>query len=262
MRENRVKRVIREGDLAIGAYVSFADPAVVEIIGLAGFDAAFIDMEHTAIDLSMVEDMIRAAELAGVTSLIRVHENDPGLILRILDMGGQGIIIPHVEGLEGAKRAVDAVRYAPMGKRGAAGGTRAASYGAVSWREHVRTSNEEILLSVMAEDDRAFDDIEAMAGLEGLDLVAVGPADLTESLGVTDPKDPRLKAKVEEIAGRIKSVGKAKFSIPVRHPTYPLNAQELKELGVGYTHVNPPPYTLVLNGLREEANRAREETGQ
>ena len=262
MQENRVKRVMRDGDLAIGAYVSFADPAVVEIIGLAGFDAAFIDMEHTAIDLAMVETMVRTAELAGVASLIRVYENDPGLILRILDMGAQGIIIPHVEGLEGAKRAVEAVRYPPVGKRGAAGSTRAASYGAVPWREHVRTSNEEILLSVMAEDDRAFDDIEAMAGLEGLDLVAVGPADLTETLGVTDPKDPRLKAKVEEIAGRIGGVGKAKFSLPLRHPAYPLGARELKDLGVGYTHVNPPPYSLVLNGLREAASRVREESGR
>ena len=262
MRENRVKRVMKEGNLAIGSYVSFADPAVVEIIGLAGFDAAFIDLEHTAINLSMVEEMIRRAELAGVTSLIRVPDNDAKLILRTLDMGGQGIIIPHVEGLEGAKRAVDAVRYPPLGKRGAAGSTRAASYGAVPWREHVRTSNEEILLSVMAEDERGFNDVEAMAGLDGLDLVAVGPADLTESIGVTDPNDPRLKARVEEIAGRVKSVEKAKFSLPLRHPAYSLNAKELLDLGVGYTHVNPPPYSLVLNGLRESARRAREESGR
>ena len=97
---------------------------------------------------------------------------------------------------------------------------------------------------------------------KGSILLPSARADLTESLGVTDPKDPRLKAKVDEIAGRIESVGKAKFSLPVRHPAYPLNAKELKDLGVGYTHVNPPPYSLVLNGLREAADRVREESGR
>ena len=111
MRQNRVKKLMREGSLALGKYVSLADPQVVEIIGIAGFDAAFIDMEHTGFDLRTVEEMIRASDLAGVTSMVRVPDNDAKLILRILDMGAEGIIVPHIEGLEGAKRAVDAVRY-------------------------------------------------------------------------------------------------------------------------------------------------------
>ena len=132
MRENRVKKVMREGKLALGTYVTFADPQIVEIIGLAGYDAAFIDMEHTDFDLRLVGEMIRAADLAGVTSIVRVPDNDEKLILRILDAGAEGIIVPHVDGLEGAKRAVEAVRYAPLGHRGGAGGTRAAGYGTVS----------------------------------------------------------------------------------------------------------------------------------
>ena len=75
-----------EGKLALGTYVSLADPQVVEIIGLAGFDAAFIDMEHTGFDLPLVEEMIRAADLAGVTSMVRVPDNDAKLILRLLDL--------------------------------------------------------------------------------------------------------------------------------------------------------------------------------
>ena len=116
MRQNRVKKLMREGKLALGKYVSLADPQVVEIIGIAGFDAAFIDMEHTGFDLRTVEEMIRASDLAGVTSMVRVPDNDAKLILRILDMGAEGIIVPHVEGLEGAKRAVDAVRYRAPGR--------------------------------------------------------------------------------------------------------------------------------------------------
>ena len=135
MQENRVRRALRENRLALGTYVTFADPQVIEIIGLAGFDAAFIDMEHTTFDLGLINQMIMAADLAGVTSMIRIPGNDENLILRLLDAGAQGIIIPHIDGLEGAKRAVDAVRYAPMGHRGGAGGTRAARFGTVSWDE-------------------------------------------------------------------------------------------------------------------------------
>ena len=148
MRQNRVKDVMGRGQLAIGGYVSLADPQVVEIIGLAGFDAAFIDMEHTGFELGLVGEMIRAADLVGVTSIVRVPDNDAKLILRILDMGAEGIIIPHVDGVEGAKQAVAAVRYAPLGDRGGAAGTRAARYGTVPWRDHVRESNAQFILSV------------------------------------------------------------------------------------------------------------------
>ena len=117
MRPNRVKQVMREGQLALGAYVTLADPQIVEIIGLSGFDAAFIDMEHTDFDLPLISQMIRAADLAGVTSVIRVPDNDAKLILRLLDMGAEGIIVPHVAGIEGAQKAVDAVRYPPLGHR-------------------------------------------------------------------------------------------------------------------------------------------------
>ena len=222
MRQNRVKKLMREGKLALGKYVSLADPQVVEIIGIAGFDAAFIDMEHTGFDLRTVEEMIRASDLAGVTSMVRVPDNDAKLILRILDMGAEGIIVPHIEGLEGAKRAVDAVRYPPLGDRGGAGGTRAARFGAVPWNEHVQQSNDEIVLSVMTEDDKGINDVEAIAALDGVDLVSIGPTDLSQTLGVTDPADPRLRDKVNEIAEQVKAVGKAKLQIPMGHAALPL----------------------------------------
>jgi 4-hydroxy-2-oxoheptanedioate aldolase len=126
MRENRVKRVMREGGLALVSHVGFADPAVIEIIAMAGFDGAFIDMEHTVFDLQLVGEMIRVAELTGITPIVRVPENNAKLILRVLDMGAQGIQVPHVAGIAGAKQAVAAVRYPPVGERGAAGSTRAA----------------------------------------------------------------------------------------------------------------------------------------
>lgn len=259
MRQNRVKRVMREGGLAIVSHIGFADPAVVEIIALAGFDGAFIDMEHTGFDLQLVGEMIRVADLTGVTPIVRVPENNAKLILRVLDMGAQGIQVPHIEGLEGAKRAVAAVRYPPLGQRGAAGTSRAAGYGSLPWREHVQTSNEEILLTVMTEDLQGIKDIEAIAALDGVDLISLGPTDLSAALGITDPQDPRLRQTVEELIGKVNRVGKAKVYVPVYHAAFYLTPKELVQLGVHYTSVAPPPPTIVLNALRESARRIREE---
>ena len=190
MNENRVKRVMREGGLAIVSHVGFSDPAVVEIIAAAGFDGAFIDMEHSAFDMRTVGEMIRVADLCGITPIVRVPENNPKTILRILDAGAQGIQVPHIEGVEGAKRAIAAVRYPPDGERGGAGSTRAAGYGGVPWTEHMRTSNEEILLIIMTEDKRGLDEIEEIAALDGVDIISLGPTDISTALGMTDPNDP------------------------------------------------------------------------
>lgn len=262
MRPNRVKKVMREGKLALGTYVTFADPQVVEIIGLAGFDSAFIDMEHTSFDLGLITEMIRAADLAGVTSMIRVPDNDEKLILRLLDQGAEGIIIPHVDSLEGAKRAVDAVRYAPMGHRGGAGGTRSARFGSVPWEEHTRQSNEEIVLAVMTEDEKGVGDIEKIAALDGVDIVSIGPTDFSEFMGIRDPQSPVLRAKLKELADKIKQIGRAKLAFPMNHAAMPLGPQELMELGVGYTHVAPPPTSLLLRSLRERIQNIYQATGR
>lgn len=259
MRENRVKRVMREGGLAIVSHVGFTDPAVIEIIAMAGFDGAFIDMEHTGFDLQLVGEMIRVADLSGVTPIVRVPENNPKTILRVLDMGAQGIQVPHVEGLEGAKRAVAAVRYPPLGERGAAGSTRAAGYGSVAWQEHVQTSNNEILLTVMTEDLKGINDIEAIAALDGIDLISLGPTDLSAALGITDPSDPRLRQTVEALVQKVNRIGKAKVYVPVYHPAFYMTPKDLIQMGVNYTSVAPPPPTIVLKALQESASRIRAE---
>ncbi len=261
MRENRVKRIMREGGLALVSHVGFADPAVVELIAMSGFDGAFIDMEHSGFDLQTAGEMIRVADLTGITPIVRVPENNAKLILRILDMGAQGIQVPHVSGAEDAKRAVAAVRYPPIGERGAAGSTRAAGYGSVPWNEHVRTSNEEILLIVMTEDLHGISEIEAIAALDGVDLISLAPTDLSMALGITDPSDPQLRQTIEELVEKVRRVNKAKVYVPVYHPAFYLTPKDLLQLGVNYTSVAPPPPTIVLKALRESAQRIRDEIG-
>src|SRR5438876_11650534 len=145
MKENRVKRILEEGGLALGTHVGgIADPQIVEIIGLAGFDAAFIDTEHTSYDLHDVQLAVMAAERVGITPIVRTPGFDPAFILRLLDMGVQGIQVPHVDTARAAREAVKAVRYAPLGDRGMAGASRASEFGKIPLKEHMEQSNREI----------------------------------------------------------------------------------------------------------------------
>ena len=261
MHQNRVKRIMREGGLAIVSHVGFADPAVIEIIAMAGFDGAFIDMEHTVFDLQLVGEMIRVAELTGITPIVRVPDNDAKLILRLLDMGAQGIQVPHIEGLEGAKRAVNAVRYPPLGQRGGAGTTRCRV-----WLSALERACTEFEPGDFADGhDRGFKRdrrhrSDCGPRWRGPDLL--GPTDLSTALGITDPKDPRLRQTVEELVAKVNRIGKAKVYLPVYHAAFYLTPQELVQMGVSYTSVAPPPPTIVLNALRESAQRIREQAKQ
>ncbi len=252
MHRNRIKEKIKQGKLAVGTYVNLTDPAVVEIIGLTGFDAAFIDMEHTGFNLETIQDMLRACDLVGISSLIRVPDNNPKTILRILDMGAQGVQIPHIGDKEDALEMVKAVRYAPLGERGMGGPTRAARYGSIPSSQHLETSNEEILLSVMVEDRKAIDELEDIASTEGVDLVTVGPTDLAQALGIPENEYHRLMEPIRHISSTLKRVNKAKLALPLNLPAFPLNVSQLKELGVAYANCGPADVVRLLNSYSQQ----------
>jgi 2-keto-3-deoxy-L-rhamnonate aldolase RhmA len=259
MQENRVRRILREGGLALGTYVGgIADAQIVEIIGHAGFDAAFIDMEHTSFGLGDVQLMVMAAERVGITPIVRTPGFDPALVLRLLDMGVQGIQVPHVESAAMARAAVRAVRYPPQGDRGMAGASRASAFGKIPLVEHMAQSNREITLSLMIEDLAALEEIDAIAAIPGVDIVAVGPSDMSRALGVAGtPDHPRLVEVVERVRQAVKRGGVARLALPMDHPALPRNAAQLRELGVGYANCAPSPEARLLRSMREQVAAAR-----
>jgi 2-keto-3-deoxy-L-rhamnonate aldolase RhmA len=263
MQENRVKRIMNAGGLALGTHVGgIADPQIVEIIGLAGFDAAFIDMEHTSYDLRDVQLAVMAAERVGITSIVRTPGFDPAQILRLLDMGVQGIQVPHVSSPDTAREAVAAVRYPPHGERGMAAGSRAAEYGRVALLDHMAQSNREILLACMIEDMEAVERIDEIAAVEGVDLLAVGPSDLSRSLGVSGhPDHPRLVAAIDRVREAVKKGAGARLALPLNHAAFPRNAAQLKELGAGYTNCAPTPEARLLRSLQQQAAEQRKLLG-
>src|SRR6201987_706414 len=258
MKENRVKRILREGGLALGTHVGgIADPQVVEIIGLAGFDAAFIDMEHTTYDLHDVQLAVMAAERVGITPIVRTPGFDPAFILRLLDMGVQGIQVPHVGDAATARAAVKAVRYPPLGDRGMAAGSRAAEFGRIPLAEHMAQSNREILLAWLIEDMAAVERIDEIAAVEGVDLLAVGPSDLSRSLGASgQPDHPRLVAAIDPVRAAGNKRAGPRLPLPLNHAAFPRNAAQLRELGAGYTNCAPTPEARLLRSLQTQLSEA------
>src|SRR5436190_24377150 len=112
----RLRNMLDADKPAFGLWISIADPAVVEIVAYAGFDYVNIDMEHTTLELSMVENMCRAASACGISALVRVPENNAKAILRVVELGPDGIVVPRIRDAEDARRAVLAAKYAPLGE--------------------------------------------------------------------------------------------------------------------------------------------------
>src|SRR5215467_12300021 len=153
MRENTAKAKLTSGEPVIGPIVGFTSPQLVEIAGRAGFDFVFIDCEHGAIGLDECENLVRAADLVGLSSIVRVPENNPQQILRYLDLGAHGVQVPHLTSKDDALRAVDASKYAPRGSRGMGGG-RAADYGLgrITGEDYLEYANQQTWVSGMIED--------------------------------------------------------------------------------------------------------------
>jgi 2-keto-3-deoxy-L-rhamnonate aldolase RhmA len=150
------------------------------------------------------------------------------------------------------------VRYPPLGDRGMAAGSRAAEFGSIPLVEHMAQSNREILLACMIEDMAAVERIDEIAAVEGIDLLAVGPSDLSRSLGVSgQPDHPRLVAAIDRVREAVKKGAGTRLALPLNHAAFPRNAAQLKQLGAGYTNCAPTPEARLLKSLRDQAAEQR-----
>ncbi len=264
MLQNRIKGILREGRMAVAAHGGcFREPEIIELIGQAGFDGVFIDMEHTGLDLRDIQMMVLAAERHGITPMVRTPGFDAALTLRLLDLGVQGLYIPHTTSAAVAREIVQAVRYHPLGDRGVLPFCRAAAYGQTPLREHMEQSNREVLLTVMVEDAAGLAAIEAIAAVDGLDLIAPAPSDLSTSLGVGgQPDHPTLVAAMERIIGATRKAGKAGLALPLGHPLYPRTLAENQQLGTNLLLCGTPPQTRLLRSFTQELSEIRRVLGQ
>lgn len=205
---NRVKEALAHGSVT-GLFVMTGEPALVEILGHAGFDYVLLDTEHGPNDIRAIEHMIRAAEVSGCVPFVRVTKNDAGLILRALDVGAKGVVVPQVNDAAEARAAVRAARYAPNGDRGIAGVVRAAKYGFVPMGGYLEQSNRAVMVFTQVEHVEAVRNLDEILAVEGLDGIYIGPTDLSQTMGITGQfDDPKLRETIEDIIVRARRAGK------------------------------------------------------
>lgn len=193
----------------VGTFVVTGDPAITEIFGWAGFDFVIIDTEHSPNDSAAVSNHIRAAQVSGLTPIVRVTKNDPSLILRALDCGAGGILVPQVNTASEAKAVVAAARYSPQGERGIAGVVRAAKFGFTPFAEYIETANRQVQVIVQIEHIEAVNNLEEILAVEGIDGIFIGPTDLSQSMGITGQFDnPELVGIIERVMDQAKDSNK------------------------------------------------------
>lgn len=205
---NTFKRAIKEGRRQIGLWSSLSSHLTVEVLAGSGFDWLLLDTEHAPNDLPMVLSQLQATGESATHPIVRPPWNDPVVIKRYLDAGVQSLLIPFVQDGAEARAAVAATRYPPRGVRGFASASRASRYGRIK-DYHTRCEGEVCVL-VQVETREALGNLEAIAGVDGVDGVFVGPGDLSADMGhLGQPGHPEVVAAVEEAIGRIQACGKA-----------------------------------------------------
>jgi 2-keto-3-deoxy-L-rhamnonate aldolase RhmA len=216
VKPNTTLRALRAGKTVLGAETSSFYPGVPLLYADAGLDFIWIDLEHTLMGLDRVGVVIEHARLAGITPVVRVPELQPGLVRRLLDNGAQGVILPQVETPEEVSEVISWCLFRPDGRRGVGSPDLANDFTNVALADHVRQSGDEVLVVVQIESKAGVDRIEEIVGVERLDLVCLGLADLSISLGVPgDVDDPLVVAAAEHVfaaaAARCVACGVAGF---------------------------------------------------
>jgi 2-keto-3-deoxy-L-rhamnonate aldolase RhmA len=203
---NVFRRMLASGDFAAGMFCFVPSEAIVDIAAYAGFDYLIFDTEHATYDVATIERLVRAAEAAGIVSVVRISHPDPYLIARVLNTGADALLFARVSSREEAEAIVRATRLAPEGVRGACPGSRAGHFYLMPREEYTRRSND-VAVAVMIETREGLEDVEGILAVDGIDGVGVGPVDLSYSLGVSGRDAPEVVAAIDRVCRLARSAG-------------------------------------------------------
>jgi 4-hydroxy-2-oxoheptanedioate aldolase len=208
MPRNTFKHAIAKGQLQIGLWCSLCSPVATEVVSHSGYDWLLLDTEHSPNDLQEITAQLQATQAGSASCVVRPAWNDMVLIKRFLDVGAQTLLLPFVQNPDEARRAVAATRYPPGGVRGITGSGRASRYGRV--KDYLKNASSEICVLVQVETREALKQIEAIASVDGIDGVFIGPNDLSASFGhIGNWGHAEVQDAIQEAATKLKKVGKA-----------------------------------------------------
>lgn len=209
MQRNVVKEILRTGECAYGTSLEDClDPEVAVVLAAAGLDFFFIDTEHSPASYTQIQAVCRAARAASIVPMVRVTQNEPDLLSRAADVGAMGIIVPRVHSVEDATAAVRALKFPPLGKRGFGLRSIITDLHAKSAAEEVASCNREMMIVLMIESREGLESVDEIAKVQGVDVLFVGPYDLTLSLGIIEQFDePIFWRSVERVVEACRRAG-------------------------------------------------------
>lgn len=204
---NSFRQRLLAGETLIGSWCALANPTTTEVLGLAGFDWLVLDGEHAPNDITTFVPQLMALKGSVSAPVVRPPCNEPVIIKRLLDIGFSNLLIPFVESEEEARRAVASTRYPPQGIRGVSVSHRSNMYGTVA--DYNSTVNDNITVLVQIETQQSVDNLDAIAAVDGVDGIFVGPGDLSAALGyLGQPAHPEVVKVIKHIFERAKAAGK------------------------------------------------------
>jgi len=226
---SRFKQKLGSG-YVIGPFMKTGDPAFVEVAGYAGFDFAILDTEHGPVSIENMQNNIRAALVSGIVPIIRVQDHQEVNIAKALDIGALGVQVPQITNADEAEKVVKAARFYPNGSRGVCRFVRSARYSAMDRYQYFRSADDNLII-LQLEGQEALNNIDEILEVEGVDILFIGPYDLSQSLGVPgDVRNPRVIEQMEFIVNKAKARNKI-------IGTFVDNSEDLKrwkEAGVQY----------------------------
>nr|WP_106779304.1 aldolase/citrate lyase family protein [Lysinibacillus timonensis] len=257
MFNNKLKATLNSNsqETVFGVFIGFPSTQLVEMAGYNGFDVIVIDNEHGMLSAENIEHMVIASENVGATPLVRVSSSSESEILKVMDRGAHGVHVPQVEDKEQVKKIVEAVKYPPIGKRGAAFSMRAAQYGIVPIHEYLEHANEQSLICIHIESSKAMENLEEILSVEGIDMVYIGPTDLSVSLGFGGRIDhPEVLKNIDKI---YETARKYKVKVGI-HTKDKAGAKARKEWGADYVCLTVT--SLVNHSFKEYITEAKSES--
>ena len=204
-----IRQRIRSGEFLTGTFLNLGSSLTAEMAGLPGFDWVVIDLEHGSGDHQNLLLQLQALSGTLAVPLVRVAWNDIVLCKRVLDLGPAGVMVPWINSKDDASRAVAAVRYPPHGLRGVAAMNRACGFG-LSFDEYFQSANDEVTMIAQIETGRAVDNVREIASVDGVDVLFVGPLDLSVSLGIVKQYDHQdMRSARAKVIAACREYGKA-----------------------------------------------------
>ena len=250
-----LKEKLKKNEFTIGSWITLGHPSIAEIMARIGFDWLTVDMEHSAITLHQAQQLIQIIDLCGVVPLVRIGENDPVIIKRVMDAGAHGVVVPMVNTKEDALKAVSAAKYPPVGTRGV-GLARAQGYG-LEFKRYKEWVNKGSIVIVQIEHIKGVENLEEILSVDGVDAFIVGPYDLSGSLGMPGNfTHPSMRNALK----RIMNVSK-KFKRTAGFHVIPPDAKEINnKIREGYRFISFSLDTLFFGvKCKEEMERIKEQ---